>query len=128
MRRREEEIKMGGSRKVLLMMGLVTVMVMVGEGQYVPSCSRGLAPCLDYINSMTPPPISCCNPLKYLVANDISCICDLYTNPSILQAFGLNITNALRLTRLCSLNNIPFSQLCNTTYGTYFSFFLLFFL
>lgn len=87
---------------------LVAVVVLVAatkaaEGQSTTSCAQKLVPCADYMNS-TNPPASCCNPLRDVVTNELSCLCTLYNTPGLLASLNVNITQALLLAGRC---NVP---------------------
>ncbi|KAK4758304.1 hypothetical protein SAY87_019605 [Trapa incisa] len=77
-----------------------------------PSCAQKLLPCGNYLNS-TNPPDTCCNPIKEAVATDRVCLCNLYNTPGLLESFGVNITQALQLTRACGVD--ANTSLCNET-------------
>ncbi|KAG9151557.1 hypothetical protein Leryth_026369 [Lithospermum erythrorhizon] len=79
-----------------------TMMVPSAEGQSAPDCATSLIPCFSYLNSTTPPR-ECCDPLRDAVANDLQCLCNLYTQPGLLPSFGVNITQAALLPRYCGL-------------------------
>ncbi|KAK6947621.1 Bifunctional inhibitor/plant lipid transfer protein/seed storage helical domain [Dillenia turbinata] len=95
---------MGNSKMWLLVaiVGLVTTRVT--EGQTEQTCASELQPCLDYLNSTTPP-TSCCDPLKKTVETQRQCLCDLYNNPSILKSLGVNVTQALELPQHCGISD-----------------------
>ncbi|KAH7836051.1 hypothetical protein Vadar_032306 [Vaccinium darrowii] len=73
------------------------------EGQSTVSCAQKLVPCANYINS-TNPPTSCCNPLRDTVTNELSCLCNLYNTPGLLDSLNLNITQALLLASRCNIS------------------------
>lgn len=67
-------------------------------------CASKLVPCAQYLNS-TKPPASCCDPLKEAVTKDLACLCNLYKNPDLLKALGVNVTQALELPKYCGISN-----------------------
>jgi hypothetical protein len=69
-----------------------------------PSCASKLVPCGSYINS-TNPPASCCTPLKEAITNDTQCLCAIYDDPTILKAFGINLTQAEKLAGYCGIDS-----------------------
>ncbi|KAK1408270.1 hypothetical protein QVD17_39906 [Tagetes erecta] len=69
------------------------------------TCASKLVPCGQYLNATTTPPNTCCDPIKQAVATDLPCLCNLYANPSFLSGIGVNITQALRLPRLCGITS-----------------------
>ncbi|KAK4260452.1 hypothetical protein QN277_003562 [Acacia crassicarpa] len=70
----------------------------------VPSCAQQLIPCVNYINSTTTPPTSCCDPIKQTVQTQLPCLCNLYTTPGLLESFGINVTQAVDLSRRCGVH------------------------
>ncbi|GLT78352.1 hypothetical protein SLA2020_498910 [Shorea laevis] len=90
-----------GKLAVLFVVGAVMSLT---EAQDIPTCATKLVPCADYLNSTTTPPASCCNPIKETVANELTCLCNLYKDPNLLKSFNINVTDALRLTRNCGVS------------------------
>ncbi|XP_054790600.1 non-specific lipid transfer protein GPI-anchored 7-like [Prosopis cineraria] len=93
--------------------GMLTIAVAVAvavtitsvEAQSVPSCAQKLIPCVDYINSTTTPPSSCCNPIKETVETQLACLCNLYATPGLLESFNINVTQAVALSRRCGVTS-----------------------
>lgn len=83
---------------------MALMMAGVGEAQTTASCASQLVPCAPYLNS-TSPPSNCCTPLRETIQNDRDCLCNLYQNPSLLEAFRINITQALELPRRCNISD-----------------------
>ena len=81
-----------------------------------PTCASKLVACVDYLNATTTPPSSCCNPLKEAVTNEKTCLCDIYSNPSLIQAFHINLTQALNLPKLCRTDTGKSSNICNGSF------------
>ncbi|KAF3335172.1 Lipid transfer-like protein VAS [Carex littledalei] len=69
-----------------------------------PSCASKLVSCANYLNS-TNPPASCCTPLKEAITNEMQCLCAIYEDPTILKAFGINLTQADELAGHCGINS-----------------------
>ncbi|XP_076887258.1 non-specific lipid transfer protein GPI-anchored 9-like [Bidens hawaiensis] len=69
------------------------------------TCASKLVPCAPYLNTTIKPPNTCCDPIKETVATDLPCLCNLYSNPDFLSGLGINISQALRLPRLCGVNS-----------------------
>lgn len=87
---------------------VVVVVVAVGfvEAQ-VPDCASKLVPCADFLKSNNPP-ASCCDPIKEAVATQLQCLCNLYTTPGFLESIGVNVSDAIHLTKACGvLSNSP---------------------
>lgn len=110
----------GTSLLVLAAVFAVAFMYSAEAQSSTPSCAQKLTPCAEYMNS-TKPPESCCNPIKQTVATERDCLCNLYNTPGLLALFGVNITQALQLTRACGVN--PDTSLCNSTLKLQFIFF-----
>ncbi|XP_052170757.1 non-specific lipid transfer protein GPI-anchored 7-like [Diospyros lotus] len=66
------------------------------------SCASKLAPCANSMNS-TNPPASCCDPLKEVVTKELSCLCNLYNTPGLLESLGINSTQAVLLLGSCKI-------------------------
>ncbi|XP_021768406.1 lipid transfer-like protein VAS [Chenopodium quinoa] len=77
-----------------------------------PSCGSKLTACVNYLNSTTTPPPSCCNPLKEAVTNEKQCLCNIYNNPNLIQALGINITQAMNLPKLCHIDTGKSPDIC----------------
>lgn len=96
---------MGYSKMAALLTVVVVVLVGIraAEGQPAASCAQNLVPCASYLNSTTRPPSSCCDPLRETVTNDLVCLCNLYQTPGFLASLGVNLTQALDLSRKCGI-------------------------
>ncbi|MCL7035684.1 hypothetical protein MKW94_024983 [Papaver nudicaule] len=98
---------MGYSQKMSLMIVVVVLGALMVEeisAQNIPTCASALVPCADYLNS-TKPPESCCKPLRDTVKTQRKCLCDLYEDPSLLPALGINVTQALGLPKYCGVTS-----------------------
>ncbi|CAI8609652.1 unnamed protein product [Vicia faba] len=98
---------MGGRRSIAclasLMVGMVLIMMINStEAQDTTSCASNLIPCADFLNS-TKPPSSCCDPLKKTVETQLTCLCNLFYTPGLLETFHVNITQALGLAGKCGI-------------------------
>ncbi|PON53806.1 Bifunctional inhibitor/plant lipid transfer protein/seed storage helical domain containing protein [Parasponia andersonii] len=65
-----------------------------------PVCAQKLVPCSEFLNS-TKPPESCCSVMRTVVHDELPCVCNILTTPSMLTYFHLNQTQALRLLSEC---------------------------
>lgn len=116
------------NRDQMVSMLLMTVIVVVGLTSSVKAqpatatCAEKLTSCANYLKNSTNPPASCCNPIKQAVAHELPCLCNLYTTPGFLASIGVNVTQALLLTKNCG---VPIEL--NKCKSTYFSLFYLFF-
>ncbi|XP_030467734.2 non-specific lipid transfer protein GPI-anchored 7-like [Syzygium oleosum] len=105
---------------VLLLVAAAALLVAAGSavlaGAQTPAtqtCASKLVPCANYLNSTSPPPDTCCNPIRETVKNDRACLCTLYTTPGLLASLGINVTQALQLTKECGVPTDTSS--CNAT-------------
>ncbi|KAF9685713.1 hypothetical protein SADUNF_Sadunf03G0082800 [Salix dunnii] len=69
------------------------------------SCATKLVPCQDFLATTTTPPASCCNPIKEAVANELPCLCKIYNDPVLLPSLGINVTQALLLSKRCNVTS-----------------------
>ncbi|KAH7686980.1 Bifunctional inhibitor/lipid-transfer protein/seed storage 2S albumin protein [Dioscorea alata] len=68
-----------------------------------PSCATKLLPCLNSLNTSTPPE-TCCKSLTEAVTQDMQCLCVIFSSPDILKAFNLNLQQALNLSSGCGVS------------------------
>ncbi|MED6171393.1 hypothetical protein PIB30_117442 [Stylosanthes scabra] len=101
--------KMPVSAFGLVLLAVVMMMSSLSEAQSSSSgsgsdtsCASNLIPCADYLNS-TKPPSSCCTPLKQTVEKQLTCLCNLFYTPGLLESFHINVTQALQLSRNCGI-------------------------
>ncbi|XVF52685.1 hypothetical protein PTKIN_Ptkin05aG0038200 [Pterospermum kingtungense] len=95
---------------VLVIMG--TTMATVADAQ--ATCAQSLVPCAPYLNNATiQPQDDCCNPIKEAVATQLTCLCNLLNDPSILASFNVSASEAIRIARDCKVNADLSS--CNAT-------------
>nr|XP_043638860.1 non-specific lipid transfer protein GPI-anchored 7-like isoform X2 [Erigeron canadensis] len=92
------------SVKVMVALVAISAISISTTRAQAQTCASKLIPCGAYLNTTTKPPNSCCDPIKEAVATDLPCLCNLYKNPSFLSGIGINVTQALRLPRLCGLS------------------------
>lgn len=107
---------MGGRIMCLASLMVALLFVSMAEAQSSsgsPSCAQELIPCADYLNS-TNPPASCCDPLKKTVANELTCLCNLFYSPGLLQSFNISVDQALKLSQRCGVT----SDISNCNRGT----------
>lgn len=93
---------------------VLTVALLVTTTRFAEAqadCASKLVPCAAYLNS-TKPSKDCCDSMKEVVTNQLTCLCGLLKNPSLLG--GINMTQALELPKHC---NIPGdTSACNGMY------------
>ncbi|XP_038876834.1 non-specific lipid transfer protein GPI-anchored 8 [Benincasa hispida] len=80
---------------------VVLVAVSFVEAQ-LPDCASKLVPCADFLKSNNPP-ATCCDPIKEAVATQLECLCNLYSSPDFLSSIGVNVSDALHLTKACGV-------------------------
>ncbi|KAL5708421.1 hypothetical protein ACHQM5_019217 [Ranunculus cassubicifolius] len=73
-----------------------------GIGASMP-CMQKLLPCQPFLNSPTPPPLTCCAPLKEMITEQPKCICDVFNNPTLLQTVNITQEDALKLPKACNV-------------------------
>ncbi|OAY56652.1 non-specific lipid transfer protein GPI-anchored 7 isoform X2 [Manihot esculenta] len=83
---------------------LVSTSTTTTQAQNIANCAQKLIPCGEYLNTTTTPPESCCGSIKDAVKNDLTCLCNLYNTPGLLQSFNVNVTQAIALTKRCGVN------------------------
>lgn len=68
-------------------------------------CMKKLLPCKEYLKlTATPPPPSCCVPLKEMVSDDPKCLCDVFNSADMLKNLNITHDDALRLPKACGAN------------------------
>ncbi|XP_020227007.1 non-specific lipid-transfer protein 1 [Cajanus cajan] len=90
---------------VALVFGLVLTMSLAeAQSDTSASCAQDLIPCADYLTSPNPP-ASCCDPIKRTVANQLTCLCNIFYSPGLLQSFNITTDQALALSRRCGVTS-----------------------
>ncbi|XP_010934412.2 uncharacterized protein [Elaeis guineensis] len=97
--------KNGGAAAAEVALGVVALLLVVatGSAQQVPDCASKLLPCANYLNTTTPPE-SCCGPLKQAAKDDTDCLCSIFNDKTVLQAFKVDIEQALQLAKKCGID------------------------
>ncbi|XP_026666113.2 non-specific lipid transfer protein GPI-anchored 8-like [Phoenix dactylifera] len=94
----------GGAAAAVVALAVALLMAAVtGSAQQVPACASKLVPCANYLNS-TSPPESCCGPLKQAAKDETACLCSLFNDKTVLQAFKVDIEQALKLAKNCGVD------------------------
>ncbi|XP_062074086.1 non-specific lipid transfer protein GPI-anchored 7 [Humulus lupulus] len=88
--------------KTIMAVLLVAVMTVGMAEAQMPSCASKLVSCASDLNS-TKPSEGCCTSIKQAVATELSCLCNLYNTPGLLQSFGVSVAQALQLTQNCGV-------------------------
>ncbi|MBA0762129.1 hypothetical protein Gotri_024675, partial [Gossypium trilobum] len=89
---------------VLVILGTKIATVTVAD----PACLQSLKSCAPYFNNATLKlKGDCCDPLKQAVATELTCLCSLINNPTLLSSFNINIPipAALRITHGCGVTD-----------------------
>ncbi|KAK8626153.1 hypothetical protein V6N13_133805 [Hibiscus sabdariffa] len=77
------------------------------------TCAQSLVPCAPYLSNATAQPqADCCNPIREAVATQLTCLCNLFNDPSLLSSFNVSVATAFRIARDCGVTNL---NACNTT-------------
>ncbi|KAK1421637.1 hypothetical protein QVD17_24123 [Tagetes erecta] len=92
------------SLTIIITLLLIATSISPAQSQ-AQTCASKLVSCAPYLNTTTTSPNTCYDPIKQAVATDLPCLCNLYANPSFLSGIGVNITQALRLPRLCGITS-----------------------
>ncbi|CAH8334627.1 unnamed protein product [Eruca vesicaria subsp. sativa] len=91
-------------------LGVATVLVIIYSVQTTAQmeqtheamrCVEKLIPCHPYINTDSPPPPWCCNPVKETVEKDVTCLCGFLNHPDMLALIDLTQDDALNLLSSC---------------------------
>ncbi|KAJ9147766.1 hypothetical protein P3X46_029889 [Hevea brasiliensis] len=83
---------------------LVSISTTTTQAQNIASCAQKLIPCGEYLNTTTTPPETCCGSIREAIKNDLSCLCNLYNTPGLLQSINVNVSQAIALTKRCGVN------------------------
>ncbi|KAJ8646738.1 hypothetical protein MRB53_008486 [Persea americana] len=65
-------------------------------------CMQKLIPCQSSLHApSSPPPPTCCLPLKDMIENDKECLCGIFNNQNLLKSFNVTQEDALKLPKAC---------------------------
>ncbi|KAL6280124.1 hypothetical protein ACE6H2_017005 [Prunus campanulata] len=97
---------MGSSNMFMLAMAMAVVVLSMTScfGQAndtTQGCVQGLVPCANYLNNTNPPSAECCTGIKQTIATQFACLCSLFFEPGLLEAYGGNTTMGLRIATAC---------------------------
>lgn len=87
----------------VVMVAMMTNLVVEGQDD-LPVCVVNLVGCVDYLNTTTTPPDTCCFPLKEAITDQLPCLCSLYNDPALLISLKINITQVIELPARCGIN------------------------
>ncbi|XP_022732671.1 protein YLS3-like [Durio zibethinus] len=100
--------------KLLIMAVLVILGTMATVTDAQATCAQKLLPCYPYlINATAQPQDDCCKPLREAVANDLPCLCNIYSDPNLLASLNITVTEAFRIARECGVTTNL--SACNAT-------------
>ncbi|KAF3436271.1 hypothetical protein FNV43_RR23363 [Rhamnella rubrinervis] len=106
--------------KGIELLGVVVVVVLVGEAAAQSSCTTAitnLSPCLNYITgSSSTPSSSCCSQLSNVVQSSPQCLCSLLNGGAASLGIPVNQTLALSLPGACKVRTPPITQ-CQAANG-----------
>ncbi|KAI4297371.1 hypothetical protein L6164_037266 [Bauhinia variegata] len=74
----------------------------IAKAEVVLPCLDNLSACDNYLGFTNPPAI-CCNAILETEANQLPCLCQLFSNPVIFETAGVNYTEALQLFHNCGV-------------------------
>ncbi|CAH2067083.1 unnamed protein product [Thlaspi arvense] len=100
-------------------LGVVTVIVILysvkATAQFgeVMRCVEKVMPCRPYMHSESPPPSWCCDTMKEIIENDMTCLCAAFNHPDMLRYIDLTKENALNVLKSCGANYD--GSLCTST-------------
>ncbi|WZZ68933.1 non-specific lipid transfer protein GPI-anchored 8-like isoform X1 [Brassica napus] len=101
-----------GVSTVLAILYAVQATAIWDQDKAMVQCVAKLTPCRPYVNSEAPPPLWCCHPLKKIVENDATCLCEAFKHPDMLALIHLTQEAALNLISSCGASYDASS--CNT--------------
>ncbi|XVF10774.1 hypothetical protein REPUB_Repub07fG0212000 [Reevesia pubescens] len=105
------------ANKMLIMAVLVIMGAMATVTDAQATCAQSLVPCAPYLNNATVrPQDDCCNPIRQAVANQLTCLCNLFSDPTLLSSFNVSVSEALRISRECGITTDL--SACNATSPT----------
>ncbi|KAL0801734.1 hypothetical protein Bca101_056910 [Brassica carinata] len=90
-----------GVSTVLVILYAVQATAIGDQNKAMMQCVIKLMPCRPYVNSGAPPPLWCCNPLKDIVENDVTCLCEAFKHPDMLAFIHLDQDAAVNLISSC---------------------------
>ena len=67
-------------------------------------CMQKLLPCQHYLKNSSDPSLTCCSPLKEMIANGTQCLCKSLNDPEFLQSVNVTRDDAFKLTKACGLD------------------------
>ncbi|XP_039126358.1 non-specific lipid transfer protein GPI-anchored 8-like [Dioscorea cayenensis subsp. rotundata] len=82
-----------------------------GGGGDIQQCLQKLMPCEPYLKSTSPPPATCCVPLKDMVAHQPACLCTLYNDDALLKSLNVTKQDTLNMVGNCGAK--ADTSLCN---------------
>ncbi|CAL9170748.1 non-specific lipid transfer protein GPI-anchored 3-like [Musa acuminata AAA Group] len=85
-----------------------------GGASGVPVCLSKLMPCVSFLHSSEQPTVVCCIPLKFALANDVDCLCDIFYSQELLQTFNVTRQAVRDLPPRCGLRPIDLGK-CNNS-------------
>lgn len=90
-----------GVSTVLAILYAVQATAIWDQDKAMVQCVAKLTPCRPYVNSEAPPPLWCCHPLRKIVENDATCLCEAFKHPDMLALIHLTQEAALNLISSC---------------------------
>ncbi|CAN6845039.1 unnamed protein product [Brassica oleracea] len=109
-----------GVATVLVILYSVQATVQMEQTEEAMRCVEKLIPCHPYINTDSPPPPWCCNPVKEIVEKDETCLCGFLNHPDMLALINISQDDALNLINSCGGSYDE--SLCSNSTGEFSSF------
>ncbi|TYI91266.1 hypothetical protein E1A91_D03G180200v1 [Gossypium mustelinum] len=93
------------AQKMMMMAVLVILGTMMATFTVAQeTCAQSLVPCAPYLNNATAQPQDdCCNPIKQAVETQLTCLCNLFNDPTLLSSFNVTVSEALRIALECGV-------------------------
>ncbi|GMI64015.1 glycosylphosphatidylinositol-anchored lipid protein transfer 7 [Hibiscus trionum] len=90
---------------MLVVLAILATTATVTDAQ--ATCAQSLVPCAPYLtNATAPPQDDCCNPIRDAFATQLTCLCNLFNDPTVLSSFNVSISTAFRIARDCGITNL----------------------
>ncbi|URE37940.1 hypothetical protein MUK42_06764 [Musa troglodytarum] len=86
-----------------------------GGASGVPVCLSDLMPCVSFLHSSEQPTVVCCVPLKFALADDVDCLCDIFYSRDLLQTFNVTQQAVRDLPPRCGLRPVDLGKCDNSS-------------
>ncbi|CAL9137097.1 unnamed protein product [Musa textilis] len=86
-----------------------------GGASGVPVCLSDLMPCVSFLHSSEQPTVVCCVPLKFALADDVDCLCDIFYRRDLLRSFNVTQQAVRDLPPRCGLRPVDLGKCDNSS-------------